>query len=282
MKLFKSIRLVAFVLLSLAVLFGCSSNKSADQADGASNFDGKQLIVGFDAEYPPYGFLADDGETYTGFDLDLAREVCKRNNLEFVAQPIAWDAKDFELNSGNIDCIWNGFTINGRENDYTWSFPYVDNSIVLIVNASSDIKTKADLKDKTVMVQSGSSGYAALTDEENAENVELVKTFKSLELCQDYNNAFMNLEAGVVDCVAVDIGVAKYQIENGKGKFIQLAENVSSEQYGIGFKKGNTELKDLVESTLADMWKDGTFMKIANNYAEYALPDSICIGNYIK
>lgn len=271
------------IILSSAIIFtliSCSKNTPSQTVDTESvSSSSKKFVVGFDAEYPPYGYLSDDGNSYEGFDLDLAREFCKRAGYEFVAQPIDWDSKDLELNSGNIDCIWNGFTINGREDSYTWSFPYVDNSIVLIVNSDSDINTKADLKDKVVMVQAASSGLAAL---ESDENKDLLNSFNRLEQCSEYNSAFMNLESGVVDCVAVDIGVAKYKLNNSNGKFRQLDETVSSEQYAIGFKKGNTALKDEVEKVLSDMWKDGTFMNIANKYSDYSLPDTICIDQYIK
>ena len=238
----------------------------------------KTFVVGFDAEYPPYGFVADDG-SYKGFDLDLAAEFCKRAGYEFKAQPIDWDSKDLELNQGNIDCIWNGFTVTGRENDYTWTFPYVDNSIVLVVKSDSGIEKKADLAGKVVMGQAGSSAITALEEEENAE---LLKSFKSLEQCPDYNSGFMNLESGMIDCLAVDIGVAKFHLNSSNGKFKQLDEKLSSEQYAIGFKKGNTALRDEVEKVVSEMWKDGTFMKIAENYSDYSLTDMVCLGDYVK
>ena len=122
--------------------------------------------MGFDAEFPPYGYMDEDGE-YVGFDLDLAAEVCKRQGWELVKQPINWDTKDMELSSGSIDCIWNGFTMNGREDEYTWSVPYVDNSQVFVVAEDSGISTKADLAGKTVGVQADSSALAALEDEES-------------------------------------------------------------------------------------------------------------------
>ena len=102
----------------------------------------------------------DKDGNYTGFDLELAAELCKRRKWTLVKQPIDWDSKDLELLSGKINCIWNGFTVTGREDKYEWTVPYVDNSIVLIVNSDSDINNKADLKDKVVMVQAASSGLS--------------------------------------------------------------------------------------------------------------------------
>lgn len=238
----------------------------------------RTLTVGFDAEYPPYGYKDDSGE-YVGFDLDLAQEVCDRNGWTLVKQPIDWDSKDMELNSGNIDVIWNGFTMTGREDKYTWVGPYVDNSIVFVVMADSDIQSAADLDGKAVVTQSGSSALTALTDDpgdgSNDENLALAATFSALDQVADYNTAFMNLESGVDQAIAVDIGVANYQLASRSGVFRMLDTPLSTEQYGIGFKLGNTELADAVKATLDDMSADGTLMKIAE---KWELADMICYG----
>lgn len=292
--------LALFLALACVAAAGCGSSKTATAdgktADGSAadagvdteetktgdasdEADRTQLIVGFDAEYPPYGYMDDNGE-YVGFDLDLAKEVCDRNGWELVKQPIDWDSKDMELNSGSIDCIWNGFTMTGREDAYTWSKPYVDNSIVIVVNADSDISSLSDLAGKVVVTQADSSALAALTDdsEDNADNLALTASFADLQQVADYNTAFMNLESGAVDAIAVDIGVAKYQVSSRGDAFKMLDEQVSSEQYAVGFKKGNTALCDKVQATLDEMQADGTIDKIAANYADYNVPDMLCLG----
>ena len=278
----KKIIYALFGLVLLISLVACgSTTKTSNSTNTQNDNSTKKFIVGFDAEYPPYGFLNDNGE-YTGFDLELAEEVCKRLGYELVKQPIDWDSKDMELNSGSIDCIWNGFTVTGRENNYTWSIPYVDNSIVVVVNNDSNIKELGDLAGKNVIVQAGSSGLSALEDESVPEMIDLKNSFNELLQCPDYNSAFMNLEAGLVDAIVVDIGVAKFQLNNRKDQFRMLDSDISKEQYAIGFKKGNTELKDIIEKTVIDIYKDGTFMKIAKNYESFSLPNMICIGEYIK
>lgn len=231
------------------------------------------FTVGFDAEFPPYGYMDENGE-YTGFDLDLAKEVCKRNGWEFVAQPVDWDSKDMELSSGSIDCIWNGFTMQGREEDYTWSVPYVDNSQVFVVPADGGIASFEDLSGKVVGVQKDSSALAAL----EGDAAELAGTFAELQQYGDYNVAFMDLEQGAIDALAIDIGVANYQISGRGDAFVILDERLASEQYGIGFKLGNEELKNQVETTLLEMADDGTFMEIAEKYADFGLTDSVCLG----
>lgn len=245
-----------------------------DAQTETSSTERTKLIVGFDAEFPPYGYMDENGE-YVGFDLDLAQEVCNRRGWELVKQPIDWDAKDMELSSGSIDCIWNGFTINGREDSYTFSVPYVDNSQVYVVKSGSDIKTEADLAGKVVGVQADSSALAALEDTEGKADV--AATFADLVQFADYNTGFMNLESGAIDVLAMDIGVANYEIAARDGGYEILNDQLASEQYGIGFLKGNTELKDQVESTLLEMVADGTFTKIAEKYADFGLVESVCL-----
>ncbi len=237
-------------------------DSESEEAEAISEADseGGTFIVGFDQDFPPMGFIGDDGE-YTGFDLDLAKEVASRLGLEFVAQPIAWDAKDMELESGSIDCIWNGFTIEGREDDYTWSDPYMDNSQVFVVRSDSGIETFEDLAGKVVEVQIDSSGQKALES-----NEELTATFAQLITTPDYNTAFMDLEQGAVDAICMDIIVAGYQISERNADMVILDEAVASETYGVGFKKGNTELRDKVNDTLKEMAADGTLAEISEKW----------------
>ena len=268
------------MVLSLAACGGAKTETTAAETSAESKEEttaadtsaaeetktaGGTLIVGFDQDFPPMGFVGDDGE-YTGFDLDLAKEVAKRLDLEYKAQPIAWDSKDMELESGNIDCIWNGFTITGREDE-----PYMANKQVFIVANDSDIKSQADLAGKNVEVQADSSAEAALK-----ENPDLTNTFGQLLTTADYNTAFMDLEQGAVDAVAMDVIVAGYQIKQRNADFKILDDSLSEEEYGVGFKKGNTELRDKVQATLEEMAADGTLAKISD---EWFGEDVTTIGN---
>jgi len=280
----KRIALLLIGAMTIMTVFtGCARNKDASGSDtgetqtAESDADTSEdntsertnLVVGFDAEFPPYGY-EEDGE-YVGFDLDLAQEVCNRNGWTLEKQAIDWDSKDMELESGTIDCIWNGFTINGREAGYTWSEPYVDNSQVIVVAEDSDIKTLDDLTGKEVVVQADSSALKAL----EGDQADLAATFGNLTEVAEYNTAFMNLESGAADAVAMDVGVADYQIESRGGGFIILDEEIAAEQYGIGFKLGNEELRDQVQATLNEMAEDGTFAEIAE---KWGLTDAVCLG----
>lgn len=255
MKKFLSLLLCATMMMGVAACSG-SGDGDAEGSDSAK----KTFVVGFDAEFPPMGFMDDNGE-YTGFDLDLAREAAERMGMEFVAQPIAWDSKDSELASGNIDCIWNGFTISGREDSYTWSDAYMENNQVVVVREDSSISTLADLAGLTVAVQKDSSGLAALED-----NAELTATFGELVEEDDYLTAMMDLESGNVDAIVMDEIVARYQIQTSDKPFIVLQESVASETYGVGFLLGNEELRDQVQAALEEMEADGTLAEISNEW----------------
>lgn len=248
------------VLMTAVMAMGMMSAVSVQ-----AGVEDKTLIVGFDAEYPPYGYMDEDGE-YTGFDLELAQAVCDMEGWTLDKKPINWDSKDMELNSGSIDCIWNGFTMNGREDDYTFSIPYVDNSQVIVVAEDSGIEKLTDLAGKTVGVQAASAALDLLKSDEEGGQKELADTFGSLNEFADYNTAFTELQAGALDALAIDIGVAKYQLNSRGDGFKILDETLNTEQYAIGFKKGNDELCDIVNADLEKLAADGTVDKLAEKY----------------
>ncbi|WP_288285443.1 transporter substrate-binding domain-containing protein [uncultured Senegalimassilia sp.] len=269
-KLLGLVACAATLALSGALLAGCAGSGSNDKAadNNAASTDKTTLTVGFDQSYPPYGFVGDDGK-YTGFDLDLAKAVCDKNGWSFEATPIDWDAKDALLSQGNINCIWNGFTMEGREDGYTFSDPYMLNEQVVVVKAGSDISDFAGLSGKTVMTQVDSAALDVL----EGDQAEVAATFKggAAQTIGDYNNAFMQLDSGMNDAVACDLSIAQYQISANPGKYVQLETPLSTEHYAVGFKKGNTELANQVTETLKQLDADGTVKKLCEKYAEYGL-----------
>ena len=273
--------LAAFgTIAASAVLAGCggkvsTSSDAASGADASASSDDKsaastmKLIVGFDSAYPPYGYVGDDG-SYTGFDLELAQEVGKRVGWEVQLEPIDWDAKDTLMNSGAINCIWNGFTIEGRENDYTFSEPYMLNAQVVVVKKGSGISSLADLAGKAVITQTDSAAYDVLAGEDAAQ-ADVAATFASLETIGDYNTAFMQLETGAVDAVACDLSIAAYQLAAKPDAYEQLSEQLSSEHYAVGFKKGDEASATQVTDTLKAMDKDGFVKDLCDKYADQGM-----------
>ena len=253
---------------------GSSSDKAAATTSAASDASATAdtsdaittLTVGFDQAYPPYGFVGDDGN-FTGFDLDLAAEVCKRNNWEVKDEPIEWDAKDTLLNSGAITCIWNGFTMEGRENDYTFSEPYMLNGQVVVVKKDSGINSLADLAGKTVITQTDSAAQEVL----QGDKADVAATFATLDTIGDYNTAFLQLESGAVDAVACDLSISQYQISAKPDAYKQLDEALSTEHYAVGFKKGSNALAEKVTNTLKAMDADGFVKQLCDKYASYGI-----------
>ncbi len=253
-------------VLAAAALAASMLAGTVSMADERTTF-----TVGFDAEYPPYGYMDENGE-YTGFDLELAQAVCDMQGWELVKTPIDWDSKDMELNSGAIDCIWNGFTMNGREDDYTWSVPYVDNSQVIVVAEDSGITDLTGLAGKIVGVQAASAALELLSD--GGDQADLAATFGTLQQFPDYNSAFVELQAGSIDAVAMDIGVAQYQIKEKEG-FVIVGESLNSEKYAVGFRVGDDELCAAVNESLKALLEDGTFDELAE---KYELSDMVCLA----
>lgn len=246
MKKFVAVLMSACMLAAFA---GC----------GNSAGSGKTFTVGFDKEFPPMGFVDNDG-SYVGFDLDLAAEVASRLKMELKLQPIDWNSKNMELDSGNIDCVWNGFTINGREAEYTWTQPYMNNNQIVVVREDSTVNSFADLAGQTIGVQDDSSALSAIEGNETFSSSigKLVKTTTNM-------NALMELESGAVAAVVMDECVARYNIQQD-GKFRVLDEVVGAEEFGVGFKLGNEELRDKVEEQLIAMAKDGKLAEISEKW----------------
>ena len=262
----------AMLALAAALMAGCSGGSNESQSAGgdeaASAESGEfTLTVGFDQGYPPYGFVGDDGE-YTGFDLDLAAEVAERNGWNLELSAIDWDAKDALLSSGSINCIWHGFTMEGREDDYTFSEPYMLNEQVIVVKSDSGIADSAALAGKTVMTQVDSAALDVL----EGDAADLAATFAggAPQTISDYNNAFMQLESGMVDAVACDLSIANYQM-SAKPDTYTIIDTLSSEHYAVGFKLGDDELAKTVSDTLKAMNEDGTVKQLCDKYAEYGL-----------
>ena len=269
-KLTKIAAAAAALCLGAALLAGCSgSNDAASNAadnGAAANPDATTLIVGLDNAYPPYGFIGDDGNL-TGFDIDLATEVAARNGWSLELEAIDWDAKDALLNQGTINCIWNGFTMEGREADYAFSKPYMHNEQVVVVKKDSGINSLDDLADKNVMTQVDSAALDVLEGDQK----DLAATFATLDTIGEYNTAFMQLESGAVDAVACDLSIAQYQLAAKPDAYTQLDKPLSSEHYAVGFKKGDTKSADAVTESLKALYEDGTVKDLCDKYSSYGL-----------
>lgn len=219
------------------------------------------FVLGLDDSFPPMGYR-DDNNEIVGFDIDLAKEVASRLGVSFKAQPISWDAKELELSTGKIDCIWNGFTITDeRKESLCMSDAYLNNAQVLIVRADSKIKTLKDAKGLTVGVQKGSSAQEAIDS-----NKDFASSLKDIVFYQENITALNDLELGGIDAVVMDSVVAEYDIAMSKKPLKVLTDVLANEEYGIGFRKSDAQLRDAVQGALSAMQADGTVEKISTKW----------------
>lgn len=261
-KIFK-VFTIAILLCSLFV--SCKKN-SSDNAVSDNSLkeikDKKVFVLGLDDSYPPMGYRDENGEI-VGFDIDVAREVCSRLGVELKAQPIDWSAKELELLSKNIDCIWNGFTVTEeRKEKMLFSEPYLKNRQVIIVRSNSGIDTLSSLNGKKVGVQAGSSGEYAFEQTDIYSTVSVV-AFK------DFLTAITDLKVGGVDAVVIDEIVADSQIKKASAAEelkVLRSEPIASEDYAIGFRKTDRELVNAVQEKIDEMKKDGTLAKISEKW----------------
>lgn len=260
----KTFRLVAAFMLFVCTLSCAFALGKKDNAVDNSLEELKargEFILGLDDSFPPMGYRNEANEI-VGYDIDLAKEVCARLGVKLVVQPIDWAAKEQELNTGKIDCIWNGFTMTPqREKELAFTKPYLDNAQVVVVRADSDIRTVADLKGKKIGLQAGSSAADALD-----AHPEIRQNVKQVVELKDNLTAFMDLEAKGVDAVIIDMVVGNYSIKTSGKNFVVLSESLASEKYGIGFRHDDKLLRDEVQKILEEMAKDGTVAAISNKW----------------
>lgn len=258
----KTIVIAIISLLGIAALAGCSVGAKKDAYSKMQ--DQGYAVMGLDDTFAPMGFRDEKGEL-AGFDVDLAKAVFERIGIEIKLQPIDWSMKETELNSGNIDLIWNGYTITKeRQQKVAFTKPYLDNSQIIITLANSGIDTKKDLNGKKVALQNESSAVDAI----NTEPDWVASLDGGAPVLFDTNNeCFMDLEAGRVSAVVADEVLAKYYIkQRGPEKYIILDEDFGSEEYGIGVRKSDKKLLELVDKTLDDMRADGSYKKIYDKW----------------
>lgn len=228
---------------------------------GCGGGEKKKVVVGLDDNFPPMGFR-DDKNELVGFDIDMAKEATKRMGMEVEFKPIDWNSKEAELNGKRVDLLWNGLTITEkRKENILFSNPYMENRQIIIVNANSPVKTKADLAGKVVGTQEGSSSVEAVEKE-----AATLKSFKELKKYGDNIAALLDLKTGRLDAVVVDEVVGRYYIAKKPGEYVVLNDNFGSEEYGVGLRKEDKALLEKLQKVLDEMKKDGTSAAISKKW----------------
>ena len=253
--------------LAFAVIFTFTLTGCGKDAEEVSDYgEGYTFVQGFDADFPPYSHIDDNGEV-SGFDVELCQALCEELGWNYEPHSLNWDAKDAELNSGACDCIWSGFTVEGREDDYVFSIPYSENSQMILVNKDSGIKTLDDLAGKKVGVQTATSAFDMLNE---GAAQELAKTFGELVVEETYTICYEDLKAGAIDAIAIDITTGDYLTRNDNGQYVYLSENIGTETYAVGFRLGDEALAEKVNEGLKALAANGKFDEIAKKYPDIA------------
>ncbi|MDO4489159.1 MAG: transporter substrate-binding domain-containing protein [Eubacteriales bacterium] len=258
-------KVLAVLLAAICVFSLAACQQAPKQAEQ------KVFKQGFDLDYPPYSYRADDGSV-GGFDVEIAQALCELKGWKYEAVPFNWDAKDAELNSGSCDCIWSGLTVEGREDAYLFSKVYSNNSQMILVPENSDIKAVADLAGKNVGVQMATSALDLLESEDLAD---LKASFAELKVYETYTIAFNDLQAGGIDAIAIDITSGNFLMSNASG-YKYIDEELGKETYAIGFRKGDQALCDEVNAGLDELVKNGKFYEIAEKYPD--IKDYLVLG----
>ncbi|WP_046497139.1 amino acid ABC transporter substrate-binding protein [Syntrophomonas zehnderi] len=268
----RKLALILLLCFSLSILaVGCGSkapkdgdNQPAPKADTSWQDikDKGEFVVGLDDAFPPMGFR-DKNNEIIGFDIELAKEAAKRMGVDVKFQAISWDAKTDELDSGNIDVIWNGLTITEeRKNEMLFTDPYIKDYQIIIVPANSPIKTKADLAGKKIGIQAASSAIEAV--EADKETFDVIKD--NLLQFDTNDMALRDLRGGGLQAVIVDEVVGLYYVQNHPNEFKVLNENFGMEYFGVGLRKGDKAFQAELNKTLAAMKNDGTASRISEKW----------------
>jgi polar amino acid transport system substrate-binding protein len=256
-------KLALMLLASTSLLAACGGGAAEDSSATGSEDSGikETLVMGLDDTFAPMGFKDESGEI-VGFDVDLAKEVAERLDVEITFQPIDWAMKETELDSGNIDMIWNGYTITDeRKEKVLFTEPYLNNSQIIVTMADSDIETKADLAGKVVSTQQGSAAFDAINADETGIGAEF--DGGAAILYPTFNDVFNDLESGRSDAIVVDEVLGRYTMkQKGEEKYVVLTDNFGDEEYGVGLRKEDVALKEAIDGALNDMREDGTYDEI--------------------
>jgi polar amino acid transport system substrate-binding protein len=275
----KKIMALLLALCVAAGFSGCAGGKAASSgAESGASADESwdkvkqagRLVLGLDDAFPPMGYKDTQTGEIVGFDIDLAKEACKRLDIELKLQAVDWDNKQAELDNGNVDCLWNGFSKTPeREKSFLLSIPYMKNEQIILVKTDSSYHSLKDLAGKSVGVQSDSSAESALNDEANKE---FKASLKEVVKIDDYSKAVLEIQNGTIDAISIDEVIARFYLtkepnayrilENSDGSPISLA----TEDYVVGFRKNDKALKQQIDKTLQEMAADGTMKKISEKW----------------
>ncbi len=257
-------KLTSLLMLSLTagvLLSGCGNKDSAPAAQSAAAPAlPTKIVIGLDDNFPPMGFRNEKNEL-VGFDISMAQEATRRMGIEAEFKPIDWSAKEAELNGKRVDMLWNGLTITEeRKKNIAFTSPYMENHQIIVVPRSSTIKTKAELANRVIGIQDGSSAIDAV------QRDPIAASFKELKKFGDNVTALMDLSTGRLDAVVLDEVVGRYYTAKRPDDYAVLEDNFGTEEYGVGLRKDDSELLVGLQKALDEMKADGSAARISTEW----------------
>ena len=259
MKTIKKVLAVVLAVLTVCFSFAACSGNGGDKRshpDSEKILQSGKLVVGI-TDFAPMDYKDENGN-WIGFDADLANMVAEKLGVQAEFVEIDWDNKFLELQTGSIDCIWNGMTITDEvKNNSSVTKAYAMNQQIVVTKAelAGKLKTVDDLKDLTFAVENGSAGQGAAED--NGLNATAVNA---------QSDALLEVASGSTDACIIDSTMAAAMTGEGTD-YADLAASVVlvDEQYGISFRK-ESDMTEKVNACLEELKADGTMQKLAEKY----------------
>ncbi|MBF0786326.1 MULTISPECIES: amino acid ABC transporter substrate-binding protein [unclassified Streptococcus] len=257
----------AVAIVASLALAACGSSSSPVKKDNWSSYEeSKKITIGFDKTFVPMGFEEKNGQ-YAGFDIDLATTVFDKYGLVIEWQPIDWDLKETELNNGNIDLIWNGYSAtDARREKVLFTDDYMANLQVLVTKKSSNIVDSNGMKDKVLGAQAGSSGYTNF-EAQPAILKDIVKNNEATQYAT-FNEALIDLKNDRIDGLLIDRVYANYylQQEGLMSDYNIIDAGFEQEAFAVGARKADTTLVEKINTAFKELYADGSFQKISNKW----------------
>ncbi len=262
----KKMLLTTVTFLSTLSLAACGTSQATSQDNWSTYEEEKTITIGFDKTFVPMGFEDTNGE-YTGFDVELATAVFDTYGITVEWQPIDWNLKETELKNGNIDLIWNGYTVTDeRQEKVLFTDSYMDNKQVLITKKSSGIAAVADMEGKLLGAQAGSAGYSVF--ESQPEILKDLVSGNDATQYSTFNEALIDLKNDRIDGLLIDRVYANYylQQEGIIADYNIIDAGFADETFAVGARKSDTTLVEKINAAFKELYADGTFQEISEKW----------------
>lgn len=259
------------MVLALVLVFSLGAALAEEKSDWEYIQDKGTMTIGITL-FAPMNYYEDD--KLIGFDTELAEAVCAKLGIDVEFIEINWDSKEIELNSKNIDAIWNGMCITEeRKQNMSMSRPYLYNAQSMVMKADKEEEIMADMNGRYVVAEQGSTGECKILgtiDEDDGAEVDAKEYFAgaTYTAVDSMAKALMEVKSGIADVAVIDSVCALAMVGEGtdyEDLCVNIDNNFGQQEYGIGFRVGS-DVTELVNQAIIELTEDGTVAAIAEKY----------------